>query len=344
MKHVLGNRGRRFILFTGFLVGALSCSKSPVGVNPVAEYCDPAARDQDDLCFWINPDNASRSTVITSDKKADAVFVYDLQGNTVQRFSTHKPGNIDARHGFPLAGRQVDIVAWNERGTQTIVVCKVNPLTRQLERIDNGTIHTRDAYGGALYHSIRTNRFYFFATSKTGAVAQYELFDNGKGQVSGKNLRTLKVSACEAAVADDELGRLFVSAEKEGIWECGAEPQDAPSGTWVDRVGSNGLQADVEGCALYPEKNGTGFLIVSSQGNSRFNVYERQSPHHFIGSFRVRGVSTTDGIEVTATNCGTTWSAGMFVCHNGAFKDKCPVVLVPWNTIAAALHLKIPPG
>jgi len=344
MKQVLGKAGRRFILCAGFLVGALSCSKSPVGVDAVAEFCDPAAQDQDDLCFWINPDDASRSTLITADKKADAVFVYDLQGNTVQLFSTYKPGNIDARHGFSLAGRRVAIVAWNERGTQTIVVCRVNPLNRQLERIDDGTIHTRDAYGGALYHSVKTDRFYFFTTSKTGVVAQYELFDNGKEQVSGKILRTLHLCACEAAVADDELGRLFVSVEKEGIWACGAEPQDAPSGTWVDRVGSNGLQADVEGCAIYTEKNGTGFLIVSSQGNSRFNVYERQSPHRFVGSFRVRGVSTTDGIEVTATNFGTTQSSGMFACHNGAIKNKCPVVLVPWASVAAALRLKIPLG
>ena len=52
-------------------------------VTPVLSLNDPGIGDQDDMCIWIHPD-PSQSTIITSDKDVDKLFVYDLNGNTIQ--------------------------------------------------------------------------------------------------------------------------------------------------------------------------------------------------------------------------------------------------------------------
>src|SRR5687767_10591004 len=84
---------------------------------PVAvTYSDGSDEDQDDMCFWVHPDNPLLSTVITSDKTAGKVYVYDLDGNVIQTLATAgQPGNVDVRYGFPLANGCVDLVAFNER-------------------------------------------------------------------------------------------------------------------------------------------------------------------------------------------------------------------------------------
>ena len=55
------------------------------------------------------------------------------------------------------------------------------------------------------------------------------------------------------------------------------------------------------------DKNG-GYIILSSQGDGKFNIYNRQTPYGFISSFKIIGngsidsVSDTDGIETLNYN------------------------------------------
>jgi 3-phytase len=336
------NRGLLFAA-AGFVIvcGLASCKPFATGaltVEPAVTCLDARARDQDDLCIWVHPSDAAQSVIITSDKKADKIFVYDLQGKTLQVFTARKPGNIDVRYGFALGNRKVDIVAWNQRGTDaSIVVCSVNPLTRQLERIDHDTIRTDSAYGGTLYHSARSGKFYFITTAKSGAVVQYELADDGTGRVGGVKVRQLRIGAGEAAVADDEQGLLYIAEERGGVWEVGAEPGDTAPGKLVVRAGDNGLQPDVEGLAICRTGKAQGYLIASSQGNSTFKVYERTGEHRFVGTFAVHDTRQTDGIEVSAVDFGGPFHKGLFVCHNGAIEERCPVLLVAWESIAKGL-------
>ena len=43
-------------------------------------YSAPGSQDQDDMCLWTHPSDPALSTVITSDKVAGKIFVYDLDG------------------------------------------------------------------------------------------------------------------------------------------------------------------------------------------------------------------------------------------------------------------------
>src|SRR5262245_13775813 len=108
--------------------------------------------DQSDMCIWVHPTDRAKSTIITSDSKADMLFVYGLDGRVIQSIPTHKPGNVEVRYRFPLGGETVDIVACNGRRDPEILVFKVDAATGQLGRVDHGDIRTTTTGRGlALY-------------------------------------------------------------------------------------------------------------------------------------------------------------------------------------------------
>jgi 3-phytase len=321
------------------------CAPEPAPVpTPSVVLSDPAANDQDDMCVWVHPTDPAKSTVITSDKAANKLFVYDLDGKTVQTVAVKHPGNIDTRTGFPLDGAKVDVVAVNLRDDKTLAVFAVDAATRKLARVDDGAIATGENYGGCLYHSSKTGKFFAVVTSYPGTVTQIELANNGKGKISGKKVRSWKVGGvCEGAVADDETGKVYVAVESKGVWEAGGEPTDA-AGKLVIKVGENGLHGDVEGLAIFRLADQKGYLLVSDQGRNTFRVYRREGSHEYVGSFVVKGAADTDGMEVVSTGLGPKFPNGLFLCHTGA-KSPCPVLLTPWDAIAGAFSppLALPP-
>ncbi|MBI4767175.1 MAG: phytase [Deltaproteobacteria bacterium] len=293
--------------------------------------------DQDDMCIWVHPSDPSRSALIASDKKANRLFVYDLEGKTLQQIPARYPGNVDVRYGFPLGQEKVDIVALNQRENPRVVLYKVDRRTRRLERVDNDAILTAENYGGTLYRSPKTGKFYFLTTSKKGDIEQYELTGDEKGKVAGKKVRSWRIGKSEAVAADDEEGKIYISEEDRGVWEVGGEPEDPTPGKLVIRLGENGLTGDIEGLAIYYKPDGAGYLIVSNQGKDNFKVYQRSGTHEFVGTFAIQGARKTDGLDVVNANLGPQFPNGLFACHTG--EGNCPVLLTPWEKIAdAVLH------
>jgi len=309
-------------------------AKKPPTVEATVTLRDDAVSDQDDMCIWVHPREPSRSTIITSDKAAGKLFVYDLAGKTVQSIPAGRPGNIDLRYGFALAGRKVDVVAFNQRKGDEVWVFAVDAATRKLLRVDNGKIETRTNYGGTLFRSPKTSKLYFLSVCTT--AEQIELLDDGSGKVAGKTVRQWKIGYSEGAVGDDEAGMLFIAEEDGGVWAIGGEPTDPTPGRRVARVGADGLRGDVEGLAIYHRPGGGGYLLVSNQSRDRFGVYGRRTPHRYLGSFAVRGARDTDGIDVTNVPLGRAFPRGLFACHSGV-SGGCPVLLTPWDRIAGAL-------
>jgi 3-phytase len=311
-------------------------------VAPEVKCLAPNARDQDDMCIWVHPKDRAQSTIITSDKHADMVFVYDLDGKAIQSIPVRYPGNIDLCYSFPLGGRSVDIVAFNQQKDYLIRVYQVNAATRQLERVDNGAIRTSGkTSGGALYRSPKSGRSYFVATTTKpdAPIEQFELADDGTGQIGGKKVRSWRLGAAEAAVADDETGNLYIAEEHRGVWELGGEPDDPAPGRLIIELGQNGLVGDIEGLALYDLPGGDNYLIVSNQGADNFKVYQRAAPHRFIGTFAVEGAKHTDGLEVCNANLGPRFPKGIFVCHTANKETSAgrPVLVTPWEAIAKAM-------
>ena len=329
------------ISFVALFLFAASAS-AQTSVSPTKTYKASGASDQDDMVVWIHPTDFSKSTVIGSDKASGKIFVYDIGGATIQTISSGgKPGNIDLRYNFPLGGKTTDIVVYNERNSNTLHVYSVDASTRQLTRVDNGSLSTSSNYGVCLYKSPSSGKFYAFKTAKNGNIEQYELLEDGSGRVKGVKVRSFNVgSQTEGCVADDENKVVYMAEEgKKGpgaIWKYGAEPGDGSSRSLVDDSKGN-LKADVEGITIYYTSGGGGYIIASSQGASKFDVYERQPPHSYKFTFKVSGTGSTDGIDVSNVNFGSAFPQGVFFAHSGGASFKG----VPWQSIASAGGLTI---
>jgi 3-phytase len=280
----------------------------------------------DDSAIWVNPSNPALSAVIADNKDlvSGGIAVYDMRGKLLQFRQEGPIGNVDLRQGFPLGGHRVVLVGANKRSNNTIAFWVLNPATRQLTPVDARDVLTLSPnYGFCMYKSPRSSKVYAFVSQAGGGhFEQYELVDAG-GRVDARKVRSFNIgSQTEACVADDELGHLYVGEEDVGIWKYGAEPTAGAARTQVDRVGGGHLVADVEGLTLAYGANGTGYLLVSSQGDSAIAVYERAGDNAFVTRFSIAGngsidaVSSTDGIDVTSANAGPRFEHGVLVAHD----------------------------
>ena len=302
---------------------ALETVMATVETDPVPNGGDAA----DDPAIWVNPNDPAQSVIIGTDKRG-GLGVYELSGKQIQYLSDGEMDNVDLRDGFKLGGQTVAIVTASNRKDNTIAVYKINPQTRTLENVAARKIkHGLTVYGMCMYRSAKTGKIYYFGTSKSGEVEQWELFESN-GKVDAKKARNFKLgSVVEGCVADDELGHLYVAEEAVGIWKYGAEPEAGSNHTQVARVGDGHLFADVEGLAIAYGKDGVGYLMVSSQGNHSYVVYRREGNNEFVKKFRigngdgVDGCEETDGIDVTTANLGPAFPQGVFVVQDG-FNDK----------------------
>jgi 3-phytase len=332
-------------------LGAVAVTAS-VETEPVPSAVDAA----DDPAIWIDPTDASRSTIIGTDKTENGgLVVYNLDGSIVQRLEIGEVNNVDLRYNFPLDGQPTTIVTATNRSNNSLIVYRVNEETRELENVAARDILSgvTEVYGFCMYVSATAGDYYAFINSaSTGEVEQWRLFDDGSGRVDAELAREFVVgSQTEGCVADDELGYLYIGEEGVALWKYGAEPDAGDERAAVDRADEDGrLVADIEGIALYYAGEGTGYLIASSQGSSEYVVYAREGDNEYLGKFVVNesptvdGTSGTDGIDVTNFPLGDAFPQGVFVAQddsninpdaNQNFK------LVSWGEIAQALNLTV---
>jgi 3-phytase len=302
---------------------AMETITATIETEPVPNGGDAA----DDPAIWVNRSDPAQSAIIGTDKRG-GLAVYDLSGKQIQYLPDGRMDNVDLREGFKLGGQNVAIVTASNRQDNSIAIYKINSQTRMLENVAARKIkHSLAVYGMCMYHSARTGKDYYFGTSKSGDIEQWELFDNG-GKVDAKKVRNIKLgSTVEGCVADDELGNLYIAEEAVGIWKFGAEPEAGSERAQVAKVGDGRLFADVEGLAIAYGKDGAGYLMASSQGDHSYVVYRRESNNEFVKKFRVGngdgvdGCEETDGIDVTTANLGPAFPHGLFVVQDG-FNDK----------------------
>lgn len=305
----------------------------------------------DDPAIWLHPIDPTQSLIIATDKTRGLV-VFDLSGAEIQVVRLGEVNNVDLRYNFPLDGNKVALVVASNRSERALSIFTINPETRTLEPANGQPIAAElTAYGLCMYVSPLTGRYYVFVSGVgTGDVHQFELRDDGTGQVEAELVRRLNIgSQVEGCVADDEQGWLFIGEETEGIWRYSAEPDADASRLQIDTTEADGhLIPDVEGLALYYGQ--PGYLIASSQGSSEFILYERAEPHAYLGTFaledssQIDEVTGTDGIDVTNFPLNSDFAQGMFIAQdnrNTMPDDSQNFKLVGWEVIATALNLQV---
>jgi 3-phytase len=278
----------------------------------------------DDPAIWVDPHDSSRSVVIGSKKSASGggLAVYDLSGDQIQFLSAGELNNVDLRPGV-FAGRV--LLAASNRTSNRLSFFFLDPSTRTLASAGSVSVGF-EPYGACLYVSPITGDVYAFVTENRatrGQFDQYRLTSSGS-TVTGTKVRDLSTSSLsEGCVADDEGRGVFLSQEDVGLFRYAAEPGGGTSRTTVDLVSGPRLAADVEGVAIAHDRNGgPSYLVVSSQGDSTFQVYDLQAPHTHRKSFTivasgsVDGVTGTDGVAVTRADLGPLYPDGLLVAHD----------------------------
>lgn len=326
----------RLWLVTLFGAWTLEAAPAPAG----APFVKPAARGEtapvphgddasDDPAIWIHPSAPELSLILGTDKQG-GLHIYHLDGTerAVIARGSH-PNNVDVLYGFQLGARTVDLAVMTTRGEHArgLQVWAIDPATREFSDVTAGgtiPILPRDEpYGCGVYKSARTGAAYAFVTSKSGAVEQHLLRANAEERVTAEKVSGYKFkSIVEACVADDELGVVYFGVETGGVWKMSAEPSPDPRPTRIAKVGEHGLRSDVEGLAIYHGPNGTGYLIVSSQGNDTFKIYERGGENRFVATIapvagKFGDVEDTDGIAVTSRALPPLYPKGLFIAQDG---------------------------
>lgn len=320
-----------------------------VETTPMPSFGDAA----DDPAIWVHPTDPAASLVVGTDKRG-GLAVYDMTGRQLQYLAVGRVNNVDLRSGFRLAGQEISLVAASNRTDRSLGLYRLDPATRQLSDIAAGLQPTGldDPYGLCLYRSPRDGSTYAFINDSDGRMRQWRLIETGD-RVRAERVRDFALATQpEGCLADDVHGWLYVGEEDVGVWRFGAEPDAGEARTPVAMVAGNpALKDDVEGIALYDLGGGEGYLVVSSQGNDSYVVFERIGDNRYLGSFAVvanaelgiDGASETDGLDVSSANLGPGFEAGAVVVQDGrnVLPDETQnFKYLPWSAVAAALGLR----
>ncbi|SDL51051.1 3-phytase [Janthinobacterium sp. OK676] len=311
---------------------------------PMARQGDAA----DDPAIWLASDPANARILGTNKKQG--LLVYDLQGKQTQLLEVGRLNNVDVRQNIQLGGGKVDLAVATQRDDNSMMLFTIDAagVVAEAGRFPTGL---KSIYGMCLYQPA-SGGVQAFINDKDGTFQQYKIDMSGK-QFSATLLRSFKVATQpEGCVADDANARLFLGEETRGIWTTSADAAKPDALAMVLPVGQH-LTADVEGMAIYRQpdaKANTGYLIVSSQGDSSYVVLDAQAPYKVRGRFKVGfnlpagidGTSETDGLDVTSANLGGAYAQGMLVIQDGY--KRLPdgpqnFKYVAWGDVAKALKL-----
>lgn len=173
----------------------------------------------------------------------------------------------------------------------------------------------------------------------------------------------------EGMVVDSRHGVLYAAQEDVGVWRIPLRASGFGEPVLIDRVrsfgvpqtydpgteecavsgpdpgiGGRALEADAEGLTV-----ADGYLIASSQGDSRFVAYERTGRNRYVGTFTVgagRGndsVEHSDGAHAVTADLGPRYPEGLLVVHDGERRpatgdlDTTGFAYVSWADVLDAL-------
>ncbi|MCG8605120.1 phytase, partial [bacterium] len=306
----------------------------------------PAPDDPNDIAIWIHPTNPERSVLIGVDKDK-GIFVWDVNGNELQSIPQDTTANtIDLRQGVSFGGQLADLAVANLRDAGKLAVFKVNPdytgsdVLTQIADVNSASNNVQvDSYGLSLYKRLSDGALFVFERPKRdGILRQYRIQDDGSGSsVIVTPVRDLNYAGgkAEGFVTDDELGFLYVAEEGEGVHKFLADPNSSPDPLALFAI-DDGITPTRQGMGLYACNDGTGYLVLSSKGNSTFKVYEREGDNLFVKTVVPKGELgnldlNTEGLTATSSAAGPNFPAGLVAAHD-ATSNKFHVY--DWRDIA----------
>lgn len=297
-----------------------------VETEPVISSEDAA----DDPAIWINNADPKKSLIFGTDKKS-GIYVYDLKGNQLSYSNLGKINNIDLRsvkgklHIVTSNRTMSTLDYWIFDEQDLYKYFKSTPSNSFSESLTHHHLVTGMSVYGVCMGLINNGLKAVITEEEGKQVQQWDLNEQIKTHTIDitqfEKGKTVEGNEAEGCVYDDENETIFISREGDkGILKAFSVDgfkylQDVDS-----RAGE--IEGDPEGLSIYKTSNKEGYLVVSSQGNSTFNLYNRKTPYQYVGTFMILGaqgideVRDTDGIDVTSTPL-PGYPKGMMVAQDG---------------------------
>ncbi|MEZ5937241.1 MAG: phytase [Hyphomonadaceae bacterium] len=321
----------------------------PEGVAIVPAYAETAAVASnndaaDDPAIWVNQAAPDASLVFGTDKQS-GLYIFDLSGAKKQFLPAGKLNNVDIRQNIRIGGFAGDLAAASNRSDDTVTFFAIDPATGQTAELARLPTEVVEPYGFCLgYYA---GAAHAIVTYKDGLVQDWAVTSLAGGAVQAKLGKGWKFETqLEGCSVDETNGYIFIGEEDRGVWKAALDGSTPPQ--LIDTTGSEtGLTADVEGIGLWVKPDGEGYVVVSSQGSSTFNVYQLKSPNRFVGRFGVEFgediVTGTDGVDVVSVPMGANLPKGLFVTQddiNSHPDAPQNFKFVDWREIEKALETK----
>jgi 3-phytase len=313
-----------------------------------SDVSDRSGDTMDDPAIWVHPTMPEKSRILGTNKRW-GLLSFSMQGKQLQAIGAGRVNNVDIRQRVLLGGEYRDIAVASNRDRDSLSIFSIDA-HGSLTQLPEQPTMLADIYGLCMYQPSE-GELYVFANEKSGLVSQIALTWQGN-HLKANEVRQFAVpSQPEGCVVDDANKKLFLGEENSGIWAYNLDDRSANlSGKMIIKAGGP-LVADIEGVSLYQAGSETGYLVVSSQGNDSYLLYNSTAPYAYVDRFRIGvnaskghdGSAETDGLDVTSSAVGKgVWSQGMMVVQDG--RNRMPdqnqnFKWVPWSVISSALNL-----
>lgn len=305
----------------------------------------------DDPVIWVHDTDVDKSRVFGTDKNF-GIEAYSLSGERLQSVAAGRTNNIDLRK-LQGSARWSALAAASNRTSNSISLFLIDR-QGELFWLQESELATglSEPYGLCMFKNALGLQV--FVNDTDGRFQQWLLdigaLEGANPRVQGQLVREFTVpSQPEGCVADDEHQRLFVGVESEGVRWLSAHHRAPAELMTIADIDGEILVADVEGMSLY-QRGSRGYLVVSSQGNNSYAIYNRLPPFDYRGSVFVAsdgtagidGTSDTDGLDVSSLIQTRDFPDGLLVVQDGSNAD--PVEpqnfkYLSWAKIAEILKL-----
>lgn len=335
-----------FALVTLALAGG--CALVPVTGDPavtivaVAETVPVGTTNEDaadDPAIWRNPVDPAKSLVVGTDKKG-GLYVYDLAGREMGFLAAPGLNNVDL---VEIDAGRILVVASDrsDLAHARLFLAMLDPATGRLTASGTIAVGPGEGYGICIAKPALDDEITVFSAPKNGVIYCTIVVPEAAGGFAGTTTTLTTVpSQPEGCVADPRTGTLYIGEEKAGIWAI-----DVTSGEKRMVAASDGgmLVADVEGLAIAPQGENSGYLVASSQGDNAYAVF-RLPGMEPVGRFRIAAgafgsTEETDGIELDNRNFGPDFPGGIFIAQDGVNPPAAQnFKYARWDEILAALQ------